>query len=155
MWLLSGILAGMLMESLGAKAHDRVRGRPSKRIWQLAHCQPRTAWAKFNGITNGRRPAVAVTDKVLEFLEFMEAQGKQSVAALLDSLLRKSRDMTGAEAGTIFISHNNGGKNRLRPVALQNDQVKVRKVNFDIPVGQGTIAGHVAATGETLLISDV
>ena len=98
---------------------------------------------------------MAVTDKVLEFLEFMEAQGKQSVAALLDSLLRKSRDMTGAEAGTIFILHNNGGKKRLRPVALQNDQVKVRKVNFDIPVGQGTIAGHVAATGETLLISDV
>ena len=40
-------------------------------------------------------------------------------------------------------------------MSLQNDQVKVRKVNFDIPVGQGTIAGHVAATGETLLISDV
>jgi hypothetical protein len=98
---------------------------------------------------------VAVTDKVLEFLEFMEAQGKQSVDALLDSLLRKSRDMTGAEAGTIFILHSSSGKKRLQPISLQNDQVKVRKVDFDIPVGKGTIAGHVATSGETLLINDV
>lgn len=98
---------------------------------------------------------MAVTDKVLEFLEFMEAQGKQSVDALLDSLLRKSRDMTGAEAGTIFILHSSSGKKRLRPISLQNDQVKVRKVDFDIPVGKGTIAGHVATSGETLLINDV
>lgn len=98
---------------------------------------------------------MAVTDKVLEFLEFMEAQGKQSVDALLDSLLRKSRDMTKAEAGTIFMLHKSGSKKRLKPVCLQNDVVKVRKTNFDIPVGKGTIAGHVATTGETLLISDV
>ena len=98
---------------------------------------------------------MAVTDKVLEFLEFMEAQGKQSVDALLDSLLRKSRDMTNAEAGTIFMLHKSGGKKRLRPVCLQNDLVRVRKTNFDIPIGKGSIAGHVATTGETVLIGDV
>lgn len=98
---------------------------------------------------------MAVTDKVLEFLEFMEAQGKQSVGALLDSLLHKSREMTSAEAGTIFILQTKGKERRLKPMCLQNDAVKVKKANFDIPVGKGTIAGHVAATGEILLISDV
>ncbi|HTQ98756.1 MAG TPA: HD domain-containing phosphohydrolase [Candidatus Acidoferrum sp.] len=98
---------------------------------------------------------MAVTDKVLEFLEFMEAQGKQSVAALLDSLLHKSRDMTNAEAGTIFILHATHGKRRLKPVCVQNDAVKVRKTNFDVPVGKGTIAGHVASTGDILLLNDV
>ncbi len=98
---------------------------------------------------------MAVTDKVLEFLEFMEAQGKLSVDALLDNLLRKSRDMTNAEAGTIFMLHSAGGKKRLKPVCLQNDLVKLHKDDFDIPVGKGSIAGHVAATGETLLITDV
>jgi HD-GYP domain-containing protein (c-di-GMP phosphodiesterase class II) len=96
-----------------------------------------------------------ITDKVLEFLEFMEAQGTQSVEALLDSLLLKSREMTSAEAGTIFILYSDHGKRRLRPACLQNDIVKLKKSDFDIPVGKGSIAGHVAHTGEILLISDV
>ncbi|MES2604292.1 MAG: HD domain-containing phosphohydrolase [Pseudomonadota bacterium] len=96
-----------------------------------------------------------ITDKVLEFLEFMEAQGSQSVNALLDSLLLKSREMTNAEAGTIFILHTANGKRRLRPACLQNDLVKLKKADFDIPVGKGSIAGHVALTGEILLLSDV
>jgi len=98
---------------------------------------------------------VSVTDKVLEFLEFMEAQGKQSVQAMLNSLLQKSRNMTRAEAGTIFILHTTGGKRHLKPVCLQNDAVKVKKADFNIPVGKGTIAGHVALTGDILLLRDV
>ncbi len=98
---------------------------------------------------------MSVTDKVLEFLEFMEAQGKQSVEALLDSLLQISRNMTKAEAGTIFILHNTRGKRHLKPVCLQNDTVKLKKSDFDIPVGKGTIAGHVAQTGDILLLNDV
>ncbi len=98
---------------------------------------------------------MSVTDNVLEFLEFMEAQGKQSVGALLDSLLQKSRDMTRAEAGTIFILHTTRGKRHLKPVCVQNDAVKLKKTDFDIPVGKGTIAGHVAATGDILLLRDV
>ena len=98
---------------------------------------------------------MSVTDKVLEFLEFMEAQGKQSVEALLNSLLQKSRSMFRAEAGTIFILHTTRGKRHLKPVCVQNDAVKIKKTDFDIPVGKGSIAGYVAATGDILLLRDV
>ncbi|MFP6690697.1 MAG: hypothetical protein VCD31_15495 [Alphaproteobacteria bacterium] len=42
-------------------------------------------------------------DSVLEFLEFIEQPGHQTVRELLDRVLLKARQMTGAEAGSIFI----------------------------------------------------
>ena len=49
------------------------------------------------------------SDQVLEFLQFVEGQKNQSASQLLDKILRKSRLMTGAEAGTIFIARARGG----------------------------------------------
>jgi hypothetical protein len=45
---------------------------------------------------------------VLEFLEIIEQPGDQSVRELLDRLLMKGRQMTGAEAGSIFIVRKSG-----------------------------------------------
>ena len=63
--------------------------------------------------------------------------------------------MTGAEAGTIFITRGRGKSRWLEPASLQNDAIKVKRADFIVPIGSGTIAGHVAAKGRTLLIDDV
>ncbi len=95
------------------------------------------------------------SDQVLEFLQFVEGQKNQSVRELLDKVLRKSRLMTHAEAGTIFIARKRGRERWLEPASIQNDAVKVKRADFMVPIGPGTIAGHVAHKGRTVLIDDV
>ncbi|MEM7542182.1 MAG: HD domain-containing phosphohydrolase [Pseudomonadota bacterium] len=95
------------------------------------------------------------SDQVLEFLQFVEGQKNRSVGELLDKVLRKSRLMTKAEAGTIFIARKKGKKRWLEPASVQNDRVKVKRADFIVPIGTGTIAGHVADKGRTVLIDDV
>ena len=95
------------------------------------------------------------SDQVLEFLQFVEGQKNQSVRELLDKVLRKSRLMTHAEAGTIFIARKRGRERWLEPASIQNDAVKVKRADFIVPIGPGTIAGLVAHKGRTVLIDDV
>jgi HD-GYP domain-containing protein (c-di-GMP phosphodiesterase class II) len=94
-------------------------------------------------------------NQVLEFLEFVESQKNQSVQNLLDKVLQKSRLLTSAEAGTIFIARQRGHQHWLEPVSVQNDAIKVRRTDFVVPFGPGTIAGYVAHTGKTIAIDDV
>ncbi len=92
---------------------------------------------------------------ILEFLEFVEGQHDQSVRGLLDKILLKSRLLTRAEAGTIFIARRAGRKRWLEPASIQNDAIAVRRADFVVPVGPGTIAGHVADQGKVVLLDDV
>ncbi|MBT4427932.1 MAG: HD domain-containing protein [Rhodospirillaceae bacterium] len=92
---------------------------------------------------------------VLEFLEFIEQPGNQSVRDLLDRVLLKARQMTGAEAGSIFIVRKSGKQDWLVANSIQNDKIKLSKADFRIPVVPTSIAGYVASTAETVLIDDL
>ncbi len=92
---------------------------------------------------------------IVEFLEFVEGQKNQSLDELLAKVLRKSRLMTKAEAGTIFIVKRRGRENWLEPASIQNDAIKVRRGDFVVPIGPGTIAGYVAHSEKSLLLDDV
>lgn len=95
------------------------------------------------------------SDAVLDFLQFVEGQKNQSVRELLDRVLRKSRLLTKAEAGTIFIIRHRGKQRWLEPASVQNNAISVRRGDFVVPIGPGTIAGHVANKGKTVIIDDV
>jgi HD-GYP domain-containing protein (c-di-GMP phosphodiesterase class II) len=112
--------------------------------------------ARAGGGGGGVRQGDTVSsDQVLEFLQFVEGQKNQTVQQLLDKILRKSRLMTGAEAGTIFIARGRGRERWLEPASIQNDAIRVRRADFIVPIGPGSIAGHVAHKGRTVLIDDV
>jgi len=97
-----------------------------------------------------------VSDRlVIEFLEFVEGQHRQSFSELLDKILMKSRLLTKAEAGTIFIVRRRGRERWLEPAQVQNDTIKVTRRDFVVPIGPGTIAGYVAHAGRVLRIDDV
>ena len=90
-----------------------------------------------------------------EFLEFVEQQPHQSLSRLLARVLRKSRLLTGAEAGTVFIVRRKRGGTVLQAVNAQNNRIRVNAADFEVPVNNKTISGFVAATGETVIIDDV
>jgi len=86
---------------------------------------------------------------------------QNDLGSLLAMILAESRDLVGADAGSIYVRERSGpGKpftNQLRFITSQNDSVDVaaKSKEFTIPIDQNSIAGHVALSGEALNISDV
>ncbi|MBW7877262.1 MAG: GAF domain-containing protein [Candidatus Cloacimonetes bacterium] len=76
---------------------------------------------------------------------------------LMNLILRKSRELTNADAGSVcVIKYDNEGKpSRLLFSYFQNETLKQdAKVNLDLPVSKSSLAGYVAITGECLQIED-
>jgi len=98
---------------------------------------------------------MTIINQALEFLEFVERQPRQSVRQLMNKVLLKSRLMTSAEAGTIFIVRKKGAQRWLEPISLQNDAVRIGSRDFIVPITTKSIAGFVASSGEVVRIDDV
>src|SRR5262245_46952170 len=92
---------------------------------------------------------------ILEFLEYIDRHPGQSLNEVLAKTLRKSRLLTNAEAGTIYLKREDATRRWLEPVSLQNDLIKLSPANFTIAIDRSSIAGFVAATGHWVLIDDV
>lgn len=95
------------------------------------------------------------TDVLREFLEFIEGSKPEPVEKLLHRVLIKSRELTGAEAGTIFIIRGRGRNRRLEAADSQNDVVAVKPAAIVVPITTSSIAGYTAATGETVFVDDL
>ena len=91
---------------------------------------------------------------VLEFLEFVEQEAPRSVGDLLDRILLKFREASGAEAGAIYMVRRKGRQPVLDPVHRHNDVVPLRGAAAPIPLNAATIAGYVAGSGETAIVRD-
>lgn len=92
---------------------------------------------------------------LLDFLEFIEVSKPQPLGGLLSRVLLKSRRLTGAEAGTIFIVRGRGSSRRLEAADAQNDVVSLDNVPIVLPLNETSIAGFIAVTGETVFIDDL
>ena len=91
----------------------------------------------------------------VEFMKFVEEQPNQTADMLLDKVLLKCRQLLGAEAGTIFlIEEQDDGATRVRPTSLQNDAADMSRVELALAVDKDSLAGYVAATGETVFVDD-
>ncbi len=100
---------------------------------------------------DGREKALGLVET---FIEFIEQSADQSLRSLSARVLRKCRDLTGAEAGTVFVLSGKGRKRELHAVASQNDVIRTPARSFTVPVNTDSIAGYVATTGETVFVDD-
>jgi len=94
-------------------------------------------------------------DALREFLEFIESSKPESVEKLMRRVLLKSRELTGAEAGTIFIVRGRGRSRRLEAADSQNDVIAVKPASFIVPMTPSSIAGFTATTGATVFVEDL
>lgn len=90
-----------------------------------------------------------------EFLEFIETSKPEPVEKLLHRVLLKSRELTGAEAGTIFIVRGRGKHRRLEAADSQNEVIPVKSTAFVLPMTTSSIAGYTATTGETVFVDNL
>jgi len=92
---------------------------------------------------------------VEEFLVFIDEAPATSTRLLAERVLLKCRELTGAEAGSIFILRGKGSRRQLEALSLQNDAVATSPKLFVVPVSPTSIAGYVATTGNTIFVDDV
>lgn len=76
--------------------------------------------------------------------------------ALLELILRTSREITRSDAGSLYLMEGEEeGERRLRFKLAQNDSLQVPFKEFTLTVSRESVAGYVALTGETLNLPDV
>jgi len=80
---------------------------------------------------------------------------ERDIRRLLELILSKSREITVADAGSLYLVERpqearSGNGNRLRFKLAQNDSVPLDFEEFTIPLDDTSIAGYVALTGETV-----
>ena len=81
---------------------------------------------------------------------------QRDTGELLDLILRKSREITSSDAGSLYlVEETEEGEKRLRFKLTQNDSLAVDFAEFTMPINASSIAGYVALTGEVLHLEDV
>jgi HD-GYP domain-containing protein (c-di-GMP phosphodiesterase class II) len=94
-------------------------------------------------------------DVLREFLEFIEYSKPQPVSELLRRVLLKSRRLTDAEAGSVFIVRGRGAKRRLEAADTQNDRLNLEPASFVVPLNKESIAGYTAITADPVFVADL
>lgn len=80
---------------------------------------------------------------------------EQNLDRLLDLILNQARELLDAEAGSIYLVVNEGGTPELLFAHTQNAKLSLPYHRFKLPISEASMAGYVAATGQSLNIPDV
>ncbi|MHC4663669.1 MAG: HD domain-containing phosphohydrolase [Planctomycetota bacterium] len=108
---------------------------------------------------------LAQSDKELKTLNRIGValSAEKDTNTLLDTILSKSREITSADAGTLYLVETPEGKSDdtaiseklLRFAWAQNDSLELDYSTFFMPITPRSMAGNVAINDETLNIPDV
>ncbi|HEU4951657.1 MAG TPA: HD domain-containing phosphohydrolase [Holophagaceae bacterium] len=80
---------------------------------------------------------------------------EQNLDRLLDLILSSARELLDAEAGSLYLAEGEAEARELLFAHTQNAKVSLPYHRFRMPITKGTLAGFVAATGESLNLADV
>lgn len=160
---------GAAVRVVGLAGRSRPRnGRASD---ELFACLPSTAPADLLERTIAtalsslelERRERAVRDELVRTQQELEELHRVGVAlsserdidALLRLILEKSRRMTQADAGSLYlVEEGEGGQRWLRFTHTQNDSVQFPFVESTLPISEESMAGHVALHGEVINLED-
>jgi len=85
----------------------------------------------------------------------LRLSAERNTDALLELILDKGREITGSDAGSLYlIEDDRDGARWLRFKLAQNDSMEVHFKEFTLPIGPQSLAGYVAMTGEVLNLSN-
>jgi HD-GYP domain-containing protein (c-di-GMP phosphodiesterase class II) len=85
----------------------------------------------------------------------MALTAERDLNRLLETVLASAREMVVADAGSLYLIEEQNGDRVLRFELAQNDSVPAGLVARVLPLDGTSLAGHVAATGETVNVEDV
>lgn len=99
-----------------------------------------------------------LSDRTRELREVGEVgialSSERDHAVLLTTILTKARELSRADAGSLYLLDENNGEKGLRWKLAQNNSIEVDFEERLLPITKKSLAGYVALTGETLVIDD-
>lgn len=108
----------------------------------------------------GQDPAPDATEPLEQLIQLgIALTSERDLDVLLERILKEARRFTRAEAGTLFLLE----EDQLRFAVVQNDclaarlgdrEMRSRFQGRTLPLGEPSLAGHVALTGELVNIAD-
>jgi HD-GYP domain-containing protein (c-di-GMP phosphodiesterase class II) len=80
---------------------------------------------------------------------------QRDTQALLNLILAKAREITRADAGSLYLVEDEGeGRRHLRFILTQNDSLEFPFKEFILPLAEDSMAGYTALRGEVLNFAD-
>ena len=83
---------------------------------------------------------------------------QRDINSLLAMILRRAREVTGADAGSVYVVEGDAeelSERRIRFAVSQNDSISVESKGFTIPVSSSSIVGACVLAGEEIKIADL
>ncbi|MEO8378190.1 MAG: HD domain-containing phosphohydrolase [Acidobacteriota bacterium] len=118
-----------------------------KRAYQFLHQKARFAQLERQ-----------LTERTRELQQVAEVGSALSTvrdhSVLLTMILSKARELSRADAGSLYLLDDVSGHRVLRWKLAQNDSIDVDFEEKVLPITRKSLAGYVAMTGETLVIDD-
>ena len=105
------------------------------------------------------RTATVLKEMALDQREMNEIgiklSAERDTGTLLELILDKVREITGSDAGSLYlVEDDRDGARWLRFKLAQNDSMEVSFKEFTFPIGPQSLAGYVAMTGEVLNLAN-
>lgn len=103
------------------------------------------------------RKALKAADREREELNQigMALSSQRDIKLLLTLILAMARQITGADAGSLYLVEDTGeGKRHLRFMLTQNDSLEFPFQEFVLPLAEDSMAGYTALHGEILNFAD-
>jgi HD-GYP domain-containing protein (c-di-GMP phosphodiesterase class II) len=79
---------------------------------------------------------------------------QKDIQVLLNLILAKAREITRADAGSLYLVQEESQGRRLRFMLTQNDSVEFPFKEFTLPLAEDSMAGYTALRGEVLNFAD-
>jgi HD-GYP domain-containing protein (c-di-GMP phosphodiesterase class II) len=85
----------------------------------------------------------------------IQLSAERNLDVLLETILTKAREITGSDAGSLYLVEDapDGGR-RLRFTLAQNESVEIPFRSVTLPLDGESVAGHVALTGSIVNLAD-
>jgi HD-GYP domain-containing protein (c-di-GMP phosphodiesterase class II) len=163
-----GILGTSAASGRGKRANGNAASPSELPIWAFLpkNAPPqilqRTLDAAFENIELAERER-SLRDELARTQREMEELNRIGVAlsstrdinTLLNMILLKAREVTGADAGSLYLVEEAGeSERRLRIKLTQNDSMQFPFTEFTMPITENSMAGYVALHGEVINLPD-
>jgi HD-GYP domain-containing protein (c-di-GMP phosphodiesterase class II) len=112
---------------------------------------------KLAGQLRAARQALKIAEREREELNQIGValSSQRNISTLLTLILKRARDITGADAGSLYLVEGDGnGGQRLRFMLTQNDSFEFPFQEFTLPLAEDSMAGYTALRGEVLNFAD-
>ena len=118
-----------------------------------------SAFEKLESATRDRRTQDTQKRTEKELQELLQIgvalSSEHNVDSLLSLILSKARDITNADAGSLYlIEESESGEKHLRFKLTQNDSIQFPFKESTIPLAESSMAGHTALRGAAINLAD-